>query len=886
MRLLCNLIIVLLLLAPALAGAKAHVHAAGTSAQFRLGAADRQAWEAWYAGTSGPFHDGATYWVQARSEPHHSGCGAAAPLDDGDEWTKGCNEAKQRLQEPDHRRAHSREYRRGWNSVSLADVAASPSPVTAPDTSSDGWPWLFVLTLVGIIIAVVVSRRAHNRTAATPTSSVPATAPKRTYVEAPRVSRPTYSRTSYADPWHLLTVEEARAEGNQAWLRRKAAVTIAGIPISGGMIYVGRTLHAFDRSGAPDNCLVDPSLDVASSRASTDLPYWPSYSRISAQARRNYLEWLASDRSDPETPLGYVFLYFYGLERRLMLDRSAADRQNILDEVTRLRAIYGGNHSFQSYSARLIAAAQASELASSQLEPVFVRDGFGAPFRVRVGLGRFAARGEPIPPDWVLSWLITDGQYYLRTSATRDTETFRETFCKRWSDANPRGVTFTPQQVSKFPKVALDYRAASSTFTVQETVPDAPPDITGARRILDRAHAVALACCEELDEYSRMIGRDSAWKGTLMADAHLPKFTDGWRDASASAGKLAARASPPTLQAVAQLADGDARDQITPTRHRRVVNTFRALGFGLAPDPELTIGTVSPALPVHLYPLPAGEDATPDAMKSTALIIQIGAMIAAADGIIAPEERAQLLAVANTGAFDSRQQARLTGQAEWLLATPPASVNMKSRLAKASDQERRAVVKVAIAMALADGRLAAQEVKHLEKLFGWLGLPQKDLYSALHGGGPVQISEAVESPQGQAVPRRPASTKLDPARIAAITRETAEAAAMLQGVFGADDVETPSAALPEPAREPDHEAAGVFHGLPGRLGEFAEAVAARDSWPRSDLAALAAAHDTMLDGAIERINDWAIDHLGDLLIEEGDPYTVNRALLAHPLEVQ
>lgn len=35
----------------------------------------------------------------------------------------------------------------------------------------------------------------------------------------------------------------------------------------------------------------------------------------------------------------------------------------------------------------------------------------------------------------------------------------------------------------------------------------------------------------------------------------------------------------------------------------------------------------------------------------------------------------------------------------------------------------------------------------------------------------------------------------------------------------------------------------------------------------------------MPDGALETINDWAFDALGDALAEDGDPITVDAALL-------
>ena len=103
---------------------------------------------------------------------------------------------------------------------------------------------------------------------------------------------------------------------------------------------------------------LDPSLPVAGSSASAGpLGYWPSYGAITPECRRRYIEWLSSGKRDPDAPLGYIFLYFYGLERRLLLEEPTADEVRLLvAEIERLRTIYAGSGSFEGYSRRLVEA--------------------------------------------------------------------------------------------------------------------------------------------------------------------------------------------------------------------------------------------------------------------------------------------------------------------------------------------------------------------------------------------------------------------------------------------------------------------------------------------------------------------------------------------------
>lgn len=81
-------------------------------------------------------------------------------------------------------------------------------------------------------------------------------------------------------------------------------------------------------------------------------PYFPSYVQLSPEQRWVYLEWL-KDISNP-IDIGYVFIYYYGLERNLLL----GDFETAYREILLLRQ-YHDSKSFESYSynALLFAAA-------------------------------------------------------------------------------------------------------------------------------------------------------------------------------------------------------------------------------------------------------------------------------------------------------------------------------------------------------------------------------------------------------------------------------------------------------------------------------------------------------------------------------------------------
>lgn len=126
--------------------------------------------------------------------------------------------------------------------------------------------------------------------------------------------------------------------GNASWIPPGQAVNVAGVTIPGGMVYIGTALR--NPSGRNDPCLIDPTKTVAASGDYTQrqMDYWPSYSEVTPAARRAYLDWLAGGRKDPGADVGYVFLFLYGLERRAIIDGSSEDTKIPQDELAAIAA--------------------------------------------------------------------------------------------------------------------------------------------------------------------------------------------------------------------------------------------------------------------------------------------------------------------------------------------------------------------------------------------------------------------------------------------------------------------------------------------------------------------------------------------------------------------
>lgn len=93
-----------------------------------------------------------------------------------------------------------------------------------------------------------------------------------------------------------------------------------------------------------DPCMINTELPIKeTNKYSVELDYYPSYSKLAPQERWIYLNWL-EDVTKP-IDIGFVFIFYYGLERHLYYGNYKEAR----DMIFLLRKFHN-NESFQFYS--------------------------------------------------------------------------------------------------------------------------------------------------------------------------------------------------------------------------------------------------------------------------------------------------------------------------------------------------------------------------------------------------------------------------------------------------------------------------------------------------------------------------------------------------------
>jgi tellurite resistance protein len=696
------------------------------------------------------------------------------------------------------------------------------------------------------------------------------------------------------------------ARTTSTWIMANTRIKIGDSTIAGGMIFVGSKLPKVGNPYETDNCLIDPKLPIALQKDGSEnaIGYWPSYSQISPSARKAYLDWLASPRDNPEANLGFVFLYFYGLERRLMLEPNSPDKADVVEEVHRLLKIYGQNGSFQRYAGALLSA---HELLTKSLPenymPTAEGNGYEVPLSVKIALGMRVHRGRPIEPELLLLYVMTHPETRVRTPAKRAFPVVEELFSNEVQKAYPNGVIVAR---GKSKKVIGSYRASSGSFEIPITPQtDALPDITERSEPITTARRIFDACVDAVDGYSRELGRTEGMKTTLGAIARLPPALRR-KKAGQLEGKpldqLDRSAETGAMMTLRQLSEDigmGASHNFGKNKLRELSVLLKAFGYGVTADPAYSLRATMPDDLVSIFKLEdisETESAVTEGYASAKLSIMLGISVALADGKVHALERERLNSmVATSPSLSVDERMRLRAELQVEIENPRRLAEWKKRLNDAPAASHSRIAQELVAVATADGVIDPREVTHLEKLFKQMGMETQLLYDQLHNGSGVEsqsLDEALEivvpAVRSNEIPipsqpKKVAAPRVDFDRLAAIRHETKSTASVLAEIFADEEVlfneKPPSVPNEVDLSAPDE----GTDGLEQRYAVFLSELRGQSEWSAEEFDQLARRANLFPGAAKEALNDWSLDRFDELILEGGDPIEINIHLL--PVEV-
>lgn len=680
------------------------------------------------------------------------------------------------------------------------------------------------------------------------------------------------------------------------------------------MLYVGRDLRAPSEQTEP--ALIDPTLPVDNrltrdSASDDDLGYWPSYGELAPGERAIYLAWLTSGRRNPSTPIGYVFLFMYGLERRVLVDILAergleSELPAMRAEMMDLLAVYGpASNSFRGYGAGFVETIDAivARGTDEPLPPPPLRpDRYEIPTTLRIELGRRVARGVPIPADLALAWAWYLPENTPRTPATRCAAEFARLWLIRFERAYPSGMTLRPGKA----RVELTYFAANAGLrTVAGRTLDIP-DVFGQKIPGRKLISIFEGVTNDLDAYSRWLGRNPDGAGTLASFAMLPP-------------ELATRASPALDRLASWASERLGKNFAVKAPGTEILGLWRAgsteklakadavalahllgnLGYGMEPDVRFGGVAISETTEVVVFgsQADAPQAATP-AYSAAATLVHLAVAVGIADGGVGAPEINQLGEhLKSSLGLSPPEMARLYAHFLWLSATDVNLSGLRKRLGTMSQEQRARIGEVMISVAAADGVVSPAEVTMLGKIFRLLGLDPGRVASHPHAtltGGPpraatrpVTVRPGGAPDAGVGIPSRPARPAaplheaarrpfmLDRAAIDKKLAETAEVGVLLSNLFAEEEDAAPVRSVPPRGVPPDPLTTGGHGGAFGQSqpgsgqGQFDRAGETSQPGqppPLPSLAGLDAAHSLFLRAVAKR-SAWTRAEFEDLAAE-------------------
>jgi tellurite resistance protein len=682
---------------------------------------------------------------------------------------------------------------------------------------------------------------------------------------------------------------KASSRRNAKWIGLGEAVSIQGTVIASGLYYLGDALSIGD-GRMTDQYVINPKLPIRSPQSDVDgssMPYWPSYAGITPAARRAFIDWMMGGRRDPAYGIGHVFLFFYGLEHRQFVDGDTNSTGTFVSEVERLLTIYGNSNSFQHYARDFITYAQlfaGTPLKEPSLSVERSGSGEMAP-EIRIHLGKRLSESRALGARDALLWLLAMPDVYLRTAAVRCFDEFVDLWTLRFNQKYPGGFPIkTPTK-----NIRLKYRAASNAFAVDVPGPhDQYPDILAVTASTNSLKALVQSCTDELDPFSRFVGRQPASRSTMQAALLLPDDLQRQTSIAAISGfgeRMAAimgdngRASTSMRKMLETAELGyPPHGKIAPALGDQLGRILDIVNIAIEPDHRYGSGTPQIDDQVFVFKAPNGGPVDPDRIPYRVMKaqVEVAVLAAATDGESSHEELVRVIAAIRAGSdLSGVEQARLIAYTVTIFKSPPKQERVLRRLAERTVAEKEAIATAATAFVGGGTKVDPNDVKFLERLHKALGLSKDRVYAELHRiepprDEPVPVSEERRvagipiTKEKETPSRSPSSVQIDPDRLARVQRETETVSALLAQIFVEESGPVPTAPAADGHQEP------AFEGLDHAHAELVEFLEIKGEISRREFDERARALKLLPDGAIERINDWSFDHFDEALLDDGE----------------
>lgn len=669
------------------------------------------------------------------------------------------------------------------------------------------------------------------------------------------------------------------------WCKPGEMITLGNHVITSGCFYIGEGLMASNNRGV-ESSLINPKLTHKfSSECYQDstLKYWPEYGKISATCRGTYLFWLSGERDDPNTPLGYVFLYFYGLERRLLVDYpnglvSDAEYLELYNEIKRLKNIYEHHRSFYGYSSKLLNFL--SVAAPHIIEPnINLGECYEITFEFKYVLANLMRKNKPWPASLALKWIELQTNSCSKALYTRCKDELMAVFKHHYKHEFGDGIVVTSSNA----RLQFNYQTASKSLSgFKPIVPDLY-DPGNAKEENIQLAGILLKSERELEAYSRFLGklenaRNPDARNQIHALVLLPKsyliscevpFISNFAEwLSHSVQKCHGDVS---LSEIWLKLDMLIAGKVTKKEFSLLTNLLEKTGHGFSPDPRYIPEKLKFDSDISIFNTDFEGVFEPSSeFYRMQALIKFGAILFLND--INFDFNTTIMFLIDDDALSEIEKDHLISYFKWIVSSDLSLKGLKPFVKNLSVDDCLLVSQALIGIYATGGIVCMDKMKSLEKIYIVLGLAKETVVTDVHNASSVTYRQVKLSN------KQSNSFEIDHEYLKKIESETSDVQSILGDIFNEDSIESEKSPIKDATNETKIEIEN-YHGLSGNNLILYKALIKNDEWESEAVQSLCKELNLMLDGAIEEINDWAFDLVDAPIIEIEDSIIIDLEII-------
>jgi len=632
------------------------------------------------------------------------------------------------------------------------------------------------------------------------------------------------------------------------------------------------------------------------------LAYFPSYRECCPKQRAAYLKWICDGRTNKDADLGFVFLFYYGLVRRIVVD--CQDHQCVVKELIRLISIFGHSKSFFGYATRFLWLAVYLSTNRGGIPADLLVDAVRITKRWRDGslelyLAYLSRTRGRLDSDACFAWAEQDQRAMKSIAGVRNADKFKELFSRKINDAFPEGVPFPPDthtiEISQHPEIKKFFSGLQQTNSASGLLmPTLEPRVAPCSMLIQ----IWNDCVEQLKAFDNANSKAKSKTYLEMPIEFRPSDHPEWDHWSRLISRVTDE-SDWALVSVNELAlikGITERNMLTKTQTLSILSTADNLGFAIEPDCRINGKNFLWNEPIAIFKCEMAkyDDRSIEKFRTAAFLLELGLSIAVSDNEVDERELAAIEShfVAELELTPDLAKRLFALRHLMILKGPKLSNVPRAFLTVLSKNQRKAIGSYLVSLAVADQVVTAKKKNVLRAAFQKLSLPLDILaelltpyVSAVAEPQPVSVSAVTHSNTEAPV--------LDFDRIRRIREETRDVQDLLHEVItnSLDDsvdllevknIDATDAPLKEivsaetfiakdsPSSMADQCMDSRFAKVPKRYQAFCSELVMRNRWNIQEAKDLARSQGLMFSAALEAINEWSTEEFGDWLIEEAD----------------